>query len=38
MTKEFVRLIETGKANPSLASMALLALALGCDVVDLLAA
>ena len=36
MTEEFVSRIERGIANPSLATMALLALALNCDVADLL--
>jgi transcriptional regulator with XRE-family HTH domain len=37
MGDEFVYRIEKGTENPSLASMALLALALDCDVTDLLA-
>jgi transcriptional regulator with XRE-family HTH domain len=36
MREEFVYRIERGTENPSLASMALIALALNCDVRDLL--
>ena len=36
MGEEFVYQIERGTENPSLASIALLALALNCDVCDLL--
>jgi len=36
MTEEFVCRIERGTENPSLATIALLALALNCDVRDLL--
>jgi transcriptional regulator with XRE-family HTH domain len=36
MTEDFVQRIERGTENPSLASVALLALALDCDVSDLL--
>jgi transcriptional regulator with XRE-family HTH domain len=36
MTEDFVRRIERGTENPSLATIALLALALNCDVRELL--
>lgn len=36
--RNFISLIERGKANPSLATMALLAEALGCTVSDLVSA